>query len=108
MEEEIKQLIELDLMANKIKEECDKKYEAQVKNNNQQIESLKLFKEKEIKAAVEEIETTYTKEINEEIEKSRQKRKKELEETEQNLKKNKDSIIGFLMFNLTQNFNTIK
>jgi len=108
MEQEIKQLIELDSIVNKLQEECNKKYEAQVKINNQEIESLKLFKEQEIKNAIQKLETTYTEKTDKEIEQRNKERQKALQETVEMLEKNKANILSFLMFNVTQSFSTVK
>lgn len=108
MEQEIKQLIELDLMVNKLQDECNKKYEAQVKNNNQEIESLKLFKEQEIKSAIQKLETTYAEKTDAEIEQKKQERQKALKATAETLEKNRENILSFLMFNVTQSFGSVK
>jgi len=108
MEEEIKQLIELDVMADKLKKDYDKKYEEQVNHNNKEIENLKTYKEQEIKKLLNQLENNYEEEISKEVNKEKQEREKAINQTNQILNQNKENITKFLMFNIKESFNTVK
>ena len=108
MEQEIKDLIELDLIADKLKLDSDKEIERQVKQNIVDLEKLKLQKEEDINKTLESLEVTHTEEINEEIKQKNIEREKILKETMEILEQNKENIIEFLTFNITGSFNSVK